>query len=75
MMKEQMYTKLDNHTFIFEAKILLNEIFSQIAEIEEEDFVKISREVETLAGLIWKIKAIFLPKMNELITTDTYSKL
>lgn len=68
--EEQMYTKIDNHTFIFEAKILLNDFF-KIAEIEEEDFVKISREVETLAGLILEIKGD-IPTKNERIDYDRY---
>ena len=53
--EEQLFTKIDNHTFIFEAKILLNDFF-KIAEIEEEDFVKVTEEVETLAGLILELK-------------------
>ncbi|HRZ97113.1 MAG TPA: gliding motility-associated protein GldE [Paludibacter sp.] len=52
---ESLFTKLDNHTFVFEAKIQLNDFF-KIDEIREEDFVKIADEVETLAGLILELK-------------------
>lgn len=68
--EELMYTKIDNHTFIFEAKILLNDFF-KIEEIEENDFVKISGEVETLAGLILEIKGE-IPQKNEQIEYGRY---
>ena len=71
--EEQLFTKIDNHTFIFEAKILLNDFF-KIAEIEEEDFVKVIEEVETLAGLILELKVTFRQKMNVLIMVDMFSR-
>ena len=67
---EQLFTKIDNHTFIFEAKILLNDFF-KIAEIEEDDFVKVIDEVETLAGLILELKGDF-PVKNERIDYGRY---
>ena len=67
---EQLFTKIDNHTFIFEAKILLNDFF-KIAEIEEDDFVKVIDEVETLAGLILELKGDF-PAKNERIDYGRY---
>ena len=66
----QLFTKLDNHTFIFEAKILLNDFF-KIAEIEEDDFVKVTEEVETLAGLILELKGD-IPLKNERIDYGRY---
>jgi len=51
---EKLYTKIDQHTFIFEAKILLND-FYKIAKINKDDFAKITNEVETLAGLILEL--------------------
>jgi gliding motility-associated protein GldE len=68
--EEQLFTKIDNHTFIFEAKILLNDFF-KIEEINEEDFVKVTHEVETLAGLILEIKGDF-PVKNERIGYGRY---
>ena len=68
--EDVLFTKLDNHTFIFEAKILLNDFF-KIAEIEEEDFVKLTSEVETLAGLILELKGDF-PVKGERIGYDRY---
>ena len=68
--EEQLFTKIDNHTFIFEAKILLNDFF-KIAEIEEEDFIKVVDEVETLAGLILELKGD-IPAKNERIDYGRY---
>jgi len=68
--EEQLFTKIDNHTFIFEAKILLNDFF-KIAEIEEDDFLKVTEEVETLAGLILELKGDF-PAKNERIDFGRY---
>lgn len=67
---EQLFTKLDNHTFIFEAKIQLNDFF-KIDEIDSADFVKITNEVETLAGLVLEIKGD-IPSKNERIGYDRY---
>ena len=52
--EEKLYTKIDQNTFVFEAKILLND-FYKITEIDKDDFVKITDEVETLAGLILEL--------------------
>jgi len=68
--EEELFTKIDNHTFIFEAKILLNDFF-KIAEIDEDDFVKVTDEVETLAGLILELKGDF-PVKNERIDYGRY---
>ena len=68
--EELLFTKIDNHTFIFEAKILLNDFF-KIAEIEEDDFLKVTEEVETLAGLILELKGD-IPAKNERIGYGRY---
>ena len=68
--EEQLFSKIDNHTFIFEAKILLNDFF-KIAEIEEDDFLKVTDDVETLAGLILELKGEF-PAKNERIDHGRY---
>ena len=68
--EQLLFTKIDNHTFIFEAKILLNDFF-KIAEIEEDDFLKVTEEVETLAGLILELKGE-IPSKNERIDFGRY---
>ncbi len=61
--EEKLFTKIDNHTYIFEAKIQLNDFF-KIEDIDEAVFSKIANEVETLAGLILEIKGE-IPAKNE----------
>ena len=68
--EEKMYTKIDNHTFIFEAKIQLND-FYKIDEINEDDFVKVTEDVETLAGLVLELKGD-IPQKNEKIDFGRY---
>lgn len=68
--EETLYQKIDNHTYIFEAKILLNDFF-KVADIEKEQFDKITEEVETLAGMILEIKGE-MPVKNEMIGYKHY---
>ena len=63
--EEKLYVKIDNHTFVFEAKIQLNDFF-KIEDIEENDFLKITDEVETLAGLILEIKGEMPQKLERI---------
>ncbi len=68
--EELLFTKIDNHTFVFEAKIQLNDFF-KIDEISENDFVKIADEVETLAGLILELKGE-MPAKGERVDHGRY---
>jgi CBS domain containing-hemolysin-like protein len=65
--EEALYTKIDDHTFIFEAKIQLNDFF-KIGEIDEDDFIdaEATEEVETLSGFILELKGE-IPRKNEQI--------
>ncbi|MFV0391090.1 MAG: gliding motility-associated protein GldE [Paludibacteraceae bacterium] len=65
-----LYQKLDNHTYIFEAKILLNDFF-KITNIESKDFEKFTEDVETLAGMILEIKGE-MPQKNEMLQYEHY---
>lgn len=67
---EILYQKIDNHTYIFEGKILLNDFF-KIAEIDKSKFEKVTEEVETLAGMILEIKGD-MPSKNEKIQFNRY---
>lgn len=68
--EETLFTKIDNHTFVFDAKILLNDFF-KLDEINPEDFSKVSEDVESLAGLILEIKGE-IPSKGERIDFDKY---
>ena len=65
-----MFTKIDDQNFIFEAKIMLND-FYKVTEIDEKEFVKVTDDVETLAGLILEIRGE-IPQKNEKITFNRY---
>ncbi|MCH5217505.1 MAG: gliding motility-associated protein GldE [Muribaculaceae bacterium] len=60
----RLYRKLDDHTWIFDAKIPIGD-FCEVTGIEEEDLGDIG-DCETLAGLILHIKADFPEKGEEL---------
>jgi putative hemolysin len=49
-----MYRKIDEKTYIFEGKIMLND-FCKILNIEEDFFENVKGESETLAGLILEL--------------------
>ncbi len=51
---ETMHRKIDDKTYIFEGKILLNDFF-KIIEIEDDTFEDVRGESETLAGLILEL--------------------
>jgi gliding motility-associated protein GldE len=51
---EKMHRKLDDQTYIFEGKILLNDFF-KIIEMEDDRFDDVRGESETLAGLILEL--------------------
>ena len=51
---QSLFRKLDEKTYIFEGKILLND-FCKILDIEEDLFEDVRGESETLAGLILEL--------------------
>ncbi|TAL60632.1 MAG: gliding motility-associated protein GldE [Bacteroidetes bacterium] len=52
--EQPLFQKLDEKTYIFEGKILLND-FCKIIDIEEDLFTEVRGESETLAGLILEL--------------------
>lgn len=52
--EEALYRKIDDKTFIFEGKVLLNDFF-KIIEIEDDPFEDVRGESETLAGLLLEL--------------------
>ena len=65
------YSKLDENTFVFEAKTSLND-FLKIVEGELDYFDEIKGDNETLAGLILE-KTGVIPKISEKIDFTPYS--
>lgn len=64
------YKKMDDGSFIFEAKIPLPEFF-KISGVDAKEFEKQTEDVDTLAGLVLELKGDF-PQQNEIITYDSY---
>ena len=60
-----LFRQVDDKTYIFEAKILLND-FCKILEIEEDMFEDVRGESETLAGLILELMGE-IPKKDRVI--------
>ncbi len=68
--EEKQYTLLEDGTYLFEGKILLND-FYKVLDIDEDTFSPIADEVETLAGLLLEKKGEF-PVQHERITIGKY---
>jgi len=63
---ESFYTRLDERTYIFDGKTLLND-FYKIVQLPEDSFENLRGDADTLAGLILEIKGE-IPGLNEVIT-------
>jgi putative hemolysin len=66
------YSKLDDHTYVFDAKINLKDFFKVINVEESEDFESVKGDAETLAGLLLEIAKNF-PKKKQRINYAGYS--
>ncbi len=62
---ETLYRKIDDKTYIFEGKILLND-FCKVLDIDEEIFEELRGESETLAGLILELTGE-IPQKDQII--------
>ena len=69
--EDNLYSKLDDQTFIFDSKINLQDFYRAINLKDSSTFEEIALEIETLGGfLIEKIKKI--PRVGQVITNDSY---
>jgi gliding motility-associated protein GldE len=68
---EVLYRKIDEKTYIFEGKILLND-FYKILGIENEPFEEVKGESETLAGLILELTGE-IPEKNQVVRFKNFS--
>ena len=66
------FSKLDDHTYVFDAKINLKDFFKIVNLEESEDFESVKGDAETLAGLLLEIAKKF-PKKKQLINYAGYS--
>jgi gliding motility-associated protein GldE len=68
--EEELYRKIDENTYIFEGKVLLND-FYKILDIEGDPFEDIRGESETLAGLILEITGE-IPQKDRVISAGDF---
>jgi len=61
-----VYTRIDDHNFLFDGKISLKD-FYRITDVEEENYEQAKGEAETLAGLLLEIWGNF-PKKGQKIS-------
>lgn len=61
-----VYTRIDEHNFLFDGKISLKD-FYRITDVEEENYEQAKGEAETLAGLLLEIWGNF-PKKGQKIS-------
>ena len=62
--------KLNDSTYIFEAKTLLAD-FYKLLKIDPEEFEEVAGEADTVAGLLLEIKGEF-PKLHEKLSFSNY---
>ena len=70
--EDMSYSKLDENTYLFEAKINLKDFFKVINLEDTEDYEAIKGDAETLAGLLLEITKKF-PKKGQKIKFKGYS--
>ena len=68
--EDRSFAKLDDHTWVFEAKTLLTD-FYKITKLDEDTFEEASGESDTVGGLILELKGDF-PKVHEKIVYQGY---
>jgi putative hemolysin len=67
---ELIYSKLDNNTFVFEAKIMLNDLY-RVLEIEGDEFEQKRGDNDTLAGFILELNGN-IPRKNQKINFENF---
>jgi len=68
---ERPYTRLNQNTYVFEAKTLLTD-FRKIMQLPEDAFDDVAGDADTLAGLLLEIKGEF-PQEHEKIQHGNYT--
>ena len=68
--EEHSYVKLNDHTYVFEAKTLLSD-FYKILKTNSDVFEDVEGDADTLAGLLLEIKGEF-PKLHEKLVYEHF---
>ena len=67
---ETMHRRIDDKTYIFEGKILLNDFF-KIIDVPDDTFEDVRGESETLAGLILELTGE-IPQKGQIISYGNF---
>jgi gliding motility-associated protein GldE len=67
---EQYYSKLNDYTFVFEAKMLINDM-CRLMEIDTDTFDKVRSEADTLGGMLLEMNSE-LPKIGDKIKFERF---
>ena len=65
------YSKLNYNTYLFEGKTLLSD-FCKVLNVDDDEFVDVEGDADTLAGLLLEIKGDF-PSMHEKLDYKNYT--
>jgi gliding motility-associated protein GldE len=68
---ESFYTRVDDRTYIFDAKVLLNDFFKTF-HVQDDIFDKVRGEADTLAGLILELLGD-IPSVNESVILEPFT--
>ncbi|GAA4889444.1 gliding motility-associated protein GldE [Flaviramulus aquimarinus] len=69
--EDLMYSKLDDHNYVFEGKTALKDFYKIIKAEDDTLFEENKGEAETIAGFVLEISKSF-PKMNSKINFENY---
>ncbi|MED5269315.1 MAG: gliding motility-associated protein GldE [Bacteroidota bacterium] len=69
--EDSLFSKLDDNTYIFDAKINLQDFYKAIELKDFSSFEEISSEIETLGGLLIE-KAQRIPRVGQVITHEDF---
>jgi len=67
---ETFYSKIDENTFVFEAKMLINDM-CRFMEVDTDTFDEVRNEADTIGGMLLEVSG-HLPVKNEMITIDNF---
>jgi len=68
---EHVYTRINDHTFVFEGKMLINDLCKYM-DVPVNDFEEIRNDAETLGGMLLEINSL-LPKLGQEIRFKNYT--
>jgi gliding motility-associated protein GldE len=68
--EEKTYTRLNRNTYVFDGKTLLSD-FCRILNIDDDEFIEVEGDADTLAGLLLEIKGDF-PDVHEKLSYKHY---